>query len=197
MTSTRLPLAFLLCAAGFALGQEQAQPLVADATLRRLAPNQNQGADTTLRLSRVGKNRAALRVDAAALAQALAGGSVTAASLELTIADLDGDWDSGRAVELHRLRQAWSEGEVTWNRATSASEWSMLAVDPDDLAYDPTPVASATIANGQAGVLALDVTAEVQALLSGQANLGWLLKKADEGQPGRVDFGSRDRRSCG
>ena len=143
MTSTRLPLAFLLCAAGVALGQEQAQSLVADATLRRLAPNQNQGADTTLRLSRVGKNRAALRVDAAALAQALSGGSVTAASLELTIADLDGNWDSGRAVELHRLRQAWSEGEVTWNRATSASEWSCTAavgtVGPARVLRDAAP----------------------------------------------------------
>ena len=55
----------------------------ADPYIRRLAPNQNQGAEPVLRLTALGKNRALLRWDQQALLQAVGGGTVTAARLEL------------------------------------------------------------------------------------------------------------------
>jgi hypothetical protein len=42
-----------------------------------------------------------------------------------------------------------------------------------------------------AGAVSFGVTADVPACLAGQPNGGWILKKTVEGDPGKVDFGSR------
>ena len=53
--------------------------------------------------------------------------------------------------------------------------------------------ATATITNNQTGVIELDVTSDVQSFLNGSSqNFGWLLKKVDEGDTGRVNFGSKE-----
>jgi hypothetical protein len=48
------------------------------------------------------------------------------------------------------------------------------------------------LTNGMRGVVTFDVTADVQAFLSGAANVGWLVKRTDEGPSGAVDFGARE-----
>ena len=176
---------------------------IADTYVRQGSPNQNQGAELILRLQSSGKNRALLRWDQLVLAQAATGGTLVAARLELTIADLADNWSAaGRTVDLHRLTHAWTELGATWNCAvdsvpgnsradcTGASAWDM-----DHSASYPwvaTRTATALLRNGQTGVVTFDVTADVQAWLAGQQpNYGWILKKTVEGDPGKVDFGSR------
>lgn len=175
----------------------------ADTYIRRLEPNRNQGAEPILRLTALGKNRALLRWDQQTLTQAVGGGTVTAARLELTIAELADNWSAaGRPVKLHRMTHDWTELGATWNCAvdtapadhrpscTGATAWNM-----DDSASYPwvaTPTATALLKNGQTGLVSFDVTADVQAWLAGQSNDGWILKKTVEGDPGRGDFRSRE-----
>jgi subtilisin family serine protease len=175
----------------------------ADTYIRQVSPNQNQGAELILRLQSSGKNRALLRWDQQALIQAVAGGTVSAARLELTIADLGDNWSTtGRTIELHRMTQAWTELGATWNCAvdsapgnsradcTGATAWEM---DPGGAnPWVAAPTATAMLKNGQTGVVSFDVTADVAAWLAGQPNDGWILKKMVEGDPGKVDFGSRE-----
>ena len=47
-------------------------------------------------------------------------------------------------------------------------------------------------ANGQTGWVDFDVTEDVAAFLAGEPNFGWLLKKTEENQNGKVDYTSRE-----
>lgn len=175
----------------------------ADTYIRQGSPNQNQGTEPILRLQSSGKNRALLRWDQAALTQAAAGRAVSAARLELTIADLGDNWSTaGRTIELHRMTEDWTEPGATWNCAVDSVAGNArpecagaTAWDMDHAANYPfraETTATALLRNGQSGVVSFDVTADVQAWLAGQPNDGWLLKKTVEGDPGKVDFGSRE-----
>ena len=77
---------------------------------------------------------------------------------------------------------------------SGVSEWEMAKPSRPDLhPWMAAPSASTLITKGQTGVVEWDVTAEVQAFLAGAVpNYGWIVKKTDEGQPGRVDFASRE-----
>jgi hypothetical protein len=177
---------------------------VADTYIRQGRPNQNQGAEPILRLESLLKNRSLLRWDQQALAQAVAGGTLTAARLELTIADLRDNWSAaGRTIELHRMTQAWTELGATWNCAVDSVPDNLradcggpTAWDMDHSAAFPwvaAPTATALLRNDQTGVVTFDVTSDVQAWLAGQQpNYGWILKKTVEVAPGKVDFGSRE-----
>ena len=175
----------------------------ADTYIRRLEPNQNQGTDSILRLRALGRNRALLRWDQAALARAVGGRTLTSARLELTIASLEENGgDSGRTIELHRMTHDWTELGATWNCAvdtvpanhrpscTGPTAWNME--DSASYPWLAVPTATALIKNGQAGVVTFDVTADVLAWLAGQSSDGWVVKKTLEGKPGKVDFGSRE-----
>lgn len=175
----------------------------ADTYLRQGSPNQNQGTELILRLQSSGKNRVLLRWDQQALVQAVGGGAVTSARLELTIADLGDNWSTaGRTIELRRMTQAWTELGATWNCAVDSVPGNArpecagaTAWDMDHAANYPflaETTATALLRNGQTGVVSFDVTADVLAWLAGQPNNGWLLKKTVEGDPGKVDFGSRE-----
>jgi hypothetical protein len=177
---------------------------VADTYIRQGSPNQNQGGETILRLQSSGHNRALLRWDAQAVAGAVAGGTLVSARIELTITDNGENWGtSGRAIAIHRLTQDWTELGATWNCAvdaiptnqspncSGATAWEMgnpVSANP----FAPVPTATAIIYNGQGGVVSFDVTSDVAAMLAGQASHGWILKKVEEGQNGRVEFGSRE-----
>lgn len=177
---------------------------LADTYLRQGAPNQNQGADPVLRLQASGNNRALLRFDAAAIAAAVGAGTLQGARLELTIAVNADNWGTaGRTIDLRRLTRAWTEAGATWNCADDANPgnqsadcsgetaWEMGGSGPNP--WESAPVATATITNGLTGVVSLDVTAELAAVLAGGGeHHGWLLKKTQEGQAGRVEFGSRE-----
>jgi hypothetical protein len=177
---------------------------VADTYIRQGAPNQNQGTETALRLQSSGHNRVLLRWDQQTLTQAVAGGTLVSARLELTIVDNADNWGtSGRTIDLHRLTQAWTELGATWNCAEDSvptdqtpdcsgpTAWAMDGPDPRP--WVATPTATATIRNGQTGVVAFDVTADVAAFLAGTTdNHGWLVKKTNERQAGKAEFGVRE-----
>jgi hypothetical protein len=176
--------------------------VTADTYLRAGNPNQNQGSAMVLRVRPDGDNRSLLRFDQAALAAAVGSGTVTAARLELTIVENFDNWGpSGRPVDLHRLTQAWTELGATWNCGADlepgdptpdcpTTAWAMSG--PGARPWVATPTATVTLTNGMRGVVAFDVTADVQAFLSGAANVGWLVKRTDEGPSGAVDFGARE-----
>ena len=187
-----LTLALLLLSP--AVAQESLQlPLVADTYVRK--GNTNQGDAAVLLIRKAGDHRALVRFDDAALLQALQGGTLLSASLELTIASNGNDWGAqGRSLDLHLMTQAWSELEATWSQATASTSWDMTAGE----AYASTPSTSTTIGDGQSGAVTLDVTADVQAFLAGSLpNHGWLLRKTDESQNGTVEFGSRESATPG
>lgn len=140
---------------------------VADAHLRVDRPNSNQGASLTLEVSFPGKNRALLTWDTASIRQAVAGGTLDSARLELTISQADNNWGAaGRTINLHRMTQAWTEAGATWNCAvdaipgnqthdcTGATVWQMgngckaEQMWPDDRAVKRSP-ATATTTDGR------------------------------------------------
>lgn len=174
---------------------------VADAYVRAGAPNQNQGAEGLLRVRQSGRNRALVRFDGAALLAALGEGTLHSASLELTIADNGDNWGaSGRPVDAHRLTAAWTEGGVTWNCPDDVVPGNAQANCPAPWAggsFAAAPTASALHTNGQGGTVSYDVTADVAAFLAGTPDHGWLLKLADEGRSGRVEYAAREAGAAG
>lgn len=190
---------------------EQATMLtpIADTYLRSGSPNQNQGTELFLRLQSSGHNRALIQFDSQALVNAVGSGTLQSARLELAITLNADNWGtSGRTIDLHRMTQAWTELGATWNCAidanpanqsadcSGATAWTMGSAGPNP--WVATPTATATITNGQTGVVTLDVTPDVTAMLaggSGGAVQGWILKKTEEGQAGHVEFGSRESSS--
>jgi hypothetical protein len=52
--------------------------------------------------------------------------------------------------------------------------------------------ATTLITNQTNGVVEFDVTADVQKFLNGQENNGWIIKKQDEQNNGRIMFSSRE-----
>jgi hypothetical protein len=183
----------------------------ADTYLREGPPNQNQGADTILRLQNSGINRAPLMWDPTVIAQAIGAGTVTAARIELTISDNGDNWgrdSSGRTIDLHRMTRAWTESGATWNCAVDsnpmnqrpdcagATAWEMGHPESAH-PWAPTPTATQAIHNGQRGVVTFDVTADVAGMVTGGgAQHGWILKKTNERANGRVEFGSRESASA-
>lgn len=124
---------------------------IADTYLRQGNPNQNQGTEPNLRLQASGKNRALVRWDPQAIADAIGGDSLVAARLELTITHNADNWGAtGRTIDLHRLTQAWTETGATWNCAhdtntanpvadcSGATAWAMEGPDPRPHAATPT-----------------------------------------------------------
>ncbi len=178
---------------------------VADTYIRDGAENENQGAEKILRVRDAGNNRVLLRWDSSVIAQAVAAGELLSARIELSIVTTGHNWGRfGGSVSLHRLTRPWTESGATWNCAVDArpgnhrpecrgaDAWDMGRPRRDDPFVD-SPTGAHGIRNGQRGVVAFDVTADVAAMLRGQVrNHGWLLKKVDERAGGLVEFGSRE-----
>jgi subtilisin family serine protease len=181
---------------------------VADTYIMEAQPNVTFGSDMLLRLMQLtpARHRALVRFDQAAIASAVGADSLGGATLELTISFTPINWGAGAGIGVHRLTQAWSESQATWNCAADAvggneqpdcsgtTDWVMGTPSSDP--FVSTPTASRVILNGQTGVIQLDVTADVRAFLAGTANQGWLLKKLDETQEGRVEFAARESSSA-
>jgi hypothetical protein len=186
----------VLTALAVAGGCDPALPISAP----QLTVQQSEPRDSTLL---AGADTYPRQGDPQAIRGAVGGDSLASARLQLTIALNADNWSSsGRTIDLHRLTQAWTELGATWNCANDTSLTNPVADCAGETAWDmdgpnprpwvPTPTATQVITNGLAGVVTLDVTADVADLLRGSGVLhGWLLKKTDEGASGRVDFGSR------
>jgi hypothetical protein len=191
--------ALLAATAGRAEAQSADATLAADAdtTIKELSPSANFGGDTKLRTQGLPRERTLVRINQATLAAAAAGRPVLSASLELTTQQVAWIWGN---VSVHRVSKAWTEAGATWtcasdsapgntrNDCTSANAWSMSSGG----GYVSPASDTERVSNG-ASVVKFDVTADVQAFLSGaQTNNGWLVKVAIEGVPGSVTFRSRE-----
>lgn len=170
----------------------------ADARIRSTSPNHAYGGDARLH---VGGGRALIRFDQATIVGAVGASALARATLEVTILSNNAQWSSfGRAVDVHRMTRAWTEAGVTWNCAADAVPGNGNMDCPDSAAWDMASGAPylspwtvrQSVENGQFGVLRFDVTADVQAFLTGTANHGWLIKKSLEYLNGSIELGSRD-----
>lgn len=176
--------------------------------------NANNGASTILELSYEGKDRALIQFNQSQIAAAIGDDPNYTASLVLTIASTNANWDSGRQIDVDRMNQSWVEGNgswfqngnrgtgsgVTWNcsvdtnitndsaNCSGATAWDML--DENSWPFVGTPTASATITNNETGTVSFNVTSDVQAFLNGTANDGWIVRKNDETREGDIQFSS-------
>ena len=189
----------------------------ADTYVRSGQSNQNEGASQFMQIQSSGNNRALVKFDQTAIQTAIGNHTLLSATLQLRITDNGNNWGTeGRTVDVHRLIQDWTEGNgtdnnrgtgsgATWNCATDSqiqnilkncsgtTEWEMG--QPNNPSVHPWiefATDSQTISNNQTGVITYDVTTDVQAFLTGTNNYGWLLKKTNEGQPGQVQFGTKE-----
>lgn len=170
-------------------------PATADTTLRKGTPNQNYGAEPTLRLRQSGKNRSLVGFDAAEIAQTIGQGTLRSASLELSLGTSSGWGKTGRTVDAHRLSADWSETGATWNcgidsaptnsQANCATQWAGGT-------FQATPTSTVLHRNDMTGAVAFDVTADLAAVVAGGPYSGWLVKKTDETRSGRADYAARE-----
>jgi Glucodextranase, domain B len=191
----------LVAAAGWKpLGaQTVALPPAGDTYLRSGSPNHNQGDEESLRVQSSGNNRALVQFDPAAILAAVGSGSLAAARLELFIASNSDNWGpEGRTVDAHRLTVAWTEAGATWNCPDDSNPANGSPDCPAEWGggrFEEEPSDTVLHTNGQGGWIAFDVTADVAAFLAGGNHHGWIVKKTEEGQNGRVDYASREAAS--
>lgn len=198
--STVLLCSLVLTLAVFGLsprGHSQTATLIgiADTYLRQGSANKNQGDETFLRVRQSGKNRALIRFDQTAILATVGAGSLASATLELTVEKATNWGSEGRTVDIHRLMADWSELGATWNcpdDTTPSNSSPNCAAQWDGGLFAEDATDSLLHTNDLSGTVQFDVTADVQAFLSGTANFGWLIKKQDEGQNGLVECTSRD-----
>jgi K319L-like, PKD domain len=175
---------------------------VSDADVRSGSPNQNQGNRMRLQAQSSGSNRALVQFGRQAMLATVGNGTLQTAKLRLYVVANANNWgSSGRAVNVHRMTQAWTEQGTTWNCAND--------LNPFNSQSDCTPgwnmsnssqwpfVAAATHSivqqNNQTGWVEWDVTSDVAQILSASVpNYGWLIRKDNEGQAGQVEYGSRE-----
>jgi len=180
---------------------------VADAFLASGHPNRNEGANPRLWVRSTGHNRALMAFDLSSIQPS----DVAQATLALTIAENHDNWgaNNDRTVDAHPLLVPFIEGNgqnlgvpnpestrgegagVTWNCAEDAdvsnqapdcqSQW-------DGGIYGPPTAPPVVHVNGLTGDVSWDVTIDVQA---GATN-SWIVRKTNEGQPGFVEYYSRE-----
>jgi hypothetical protein len=175
--------------------------VVKDSYLRHGAPNTNEGSSTFLRVRESGDNAALLGFE---LSNQDVSGLLTA-RLVLTIQETGNNWGSGRVIRAHRLLGDWTEGNgfnaggntrgtgtgVTWN---CASDQDVSDQTPDCLeewdggVYAPSTAEGFVVTSGMTGEVSFDVTLDVKA----GASFGWVVRKEEENQPGRVEFESKE-----
>ena len=158
--------------------------------------NQNDGTKTFLRLRSSGDNRALVQFDQAQILAAMNAGVLISAQLELFIELNNDSWgSSGREIDVHRVTTNWTELGATHNCPidTDTSNGSPdCPVQWNNGDFAPTATASFLQTNGVTGAVQFDVTADVQAFISGTNNFGWIVKKLSESAGGVVEYTSRD-----
>ena len=200
-------ISILTVSTGSALAEQTSVTAAADTYLKNGTPNKNQGTESFLRIRSNGKNRTLVRVEQDDIVAALGGAELTSAILELTISDNGNNWGTiGRTVDIHRLTQAWTEFGATWNCAHDpdttnqrpdcipADDWEMGKKNQPQLhPWVQAPTDTTLITKFQTGTVSYDVTSDVQSYLAGQTpNLGWIIRKTEEGQAGRIEFATRE-----
>lgn len=177
---------------------------LADTDVRRGDANANFGDQTFMELKSSDKERGLLAFDQRVIEDAVGSGTLTSAVLEIDITETFNNWGpSGRLIGAHRMDQAWGEQDVTWNCSTDAdlvnnqkdcsgsTEWDM------DVASNWPFVSTATdtflVTNLMTGSVSFDVTADISDFLAETAvNNGWIVRKGDEGQNGKIHLTSKE-----
>ncbi|HVZ11801.1 MAG TPA: DNRLRE domain-containing protein [Patescibacteria group bacterium] len=196
---------------------------IADTYIKNGSQNENEGNSTFLELQSSGHRRNLVKFDQSSIQAAIGNSQNYTATLRFTITDNGNNWGTtGRTIEAHRLTQDWTEGNgfidgnsptyrgtgsgATWNCATDSNIANQnddcsgsIAWNMDNSSSWPfvtNATSTKTIQNNQTGTVDFDVTADVQSFVNGSSqDFGWLIKKTDEGQNGRIDFGSRQTSS--
>lgn len=158
-------------------------------------PNRTNGWKDSMDVAR--PMRAFVSFDQVAIAAAIANGTLVSATLRLTIGRAADNWGpTGRSIDAHRVSVPWTEHGATYNCAIDASpsnatkecsgptEWTMTPHGPFPWVSPRT--GTTLVTNGLTGVIEFNVTADVQAFLSGTPNHGWVIKKTDEEKQGRI-----------
>ena len=181
----------------------------ADTYVKGGTPNMNQGLEPSLRVQQSGNNRILISFPQSSIASIVGQAHLQSAILRLTISSNAGNWGTtGRAIGLYRVTTPWTESAATRNCAidanlansspdcSGATKWTMDGPLPRP--WDTTATATAVITSPETGTVDLDVTPDINAYLSGaKSNLGWILKKVDEGAAGQVEFSSREAAAGG
>jgi cell wall-associated NlpC family hydrolase len=177
---------------------------IADTYVKSGTPNKNQGDEDILRVRAAGDNRVLVQFDVSSIPQEA---TILSAKLTLAIAQNKDNWGkNGREVGAHRMMKDWTELGATWNcgmdsntsnsndNDCNGSNWEMgKPKQPQLWPYLEVTAATTSIANGQTGLIELDVTGDVADFVStGTDNHGWLIKKENEGQSGYVEFFSNE-----
>ncbi|MDX1394763.1 MAG: DNRLRE domain-containing protein [Gemmatimonadota bacterium] len=188
---------------------EHTIPVSADTYLKQGSPNKNQGSEAFLRIRQSGKNRALVHWDQAAMQTAVGDGYLLSARLELEISDNGNNWGTtGRPIAVHLMTQSWTEVGATWNCADdvdtsnqapdcAGDEWEMGKPNQPELhPWVAEATDEAVIEKFQTGVVEFDVTDDLRGFLDGTVeNHGWLIRKVNEGQSGRIEFHSGETAS--
>ena len=177
-----------------------------DSFLRGGNKNRNEGANPRLRIQATGNNRAVVDFDLTGIDTS----SVTQATLILTIAENANNWgpNNDRTVDAHPLLVDFAEGDgqnagvpasistrgtgqgVTWNCDIDGDISNQQPnCDPewDGGSFGPATAPSVIHTNGLLGAVEWDVTSDVLA-----GSTGWIIKKTNEGQTGKVFYYSRE-----
>lgn len=172
------------------------------------ADNTSRGARDSMVVDGVGSNRVLVRVNQSAITGLIGSGTLTSARLELTIKSTNTGWPaSGGTIDLFRVLKNWTEAGATWNCAidsntgntkkdcSGTTAWTMSS--GSGVVWATARTAQFNVTNGKAGVVSLDVTADVLAFLGGSnTNYGWILKRTSEGVAGRISFRSSEHISA-
>ncbi len=179
-------------------------PVIGDSMLRGGDKNTNEGANPLLSIAGSGNTRIVLNFGVKPL------NSFTA-ELLLTVADNPGNWGAGKFISVHELQEPFVEGDgqawelspsqqvrgsgsgVTWNCPIDANIHNQAANCADGWAGGEfgAGIDSVLITNDTTGVVTLDVTAWYNTVPIGFP-LRLLVKKDNDGAPGRVDFYSAE-----
>ena len=175
---------------------------ISDADVRSGSPNQNQGNRMRLQVQSSGNNRVLVQFDRQAMLATVGSGTLQTAKLRLYVVSNANNWgSSGRAVNVHRMTQTWTEQGATWNCANDLNpfnsqsdctpNWNMSNTSQWPFAAGAS--SSIIQQNNQTGWVEWDVTSDVAQILSNSLpNYGWLIRKDNEGQAGQVEYGSRE-----
>lgn len=102
-----------------------------------------------------------------------AGQTITSATLKLTAPDLDGI--IGGFMDIHKVTQPWTEGNVTWETFDGLTNWTSSGGD-----FSSVQATSEAFTNGNTEIT-WNLTNSVTALYNDiNNNNGWLIKYSDE-----------------
>jgi len=167
---------------------ETIQPPDADASLDQNSENLNLGAATFMKVVswdngfREADNwRILVRFDLSGIPT---GSTINDASLQLCLDSISGD-QSTRSYGAHLVTTAWVESEVTASEASLGVPWNNYFGDFDPNATDIVPISKVALTNNPDQFIPWDVTADVQAIVDGDPNKGWLIKDENEDKPKR------------